>query len=146
MKYVWIIGLLGVAILSGCTQSADTSGEILNDDSDIVIVDMTNDVDDHSVVYDVVGTYAWTTPCADCPGIDTSLELSDDMTYSMSVAYQDRDVTPETTTGTYSLDGDRVILSDTPLSYKIGEDTLTQLDMTGNEISGSLADRYILTR
>ncbi|NUO75881.1 MAG: copper resistance protein NlpE [Lysobacter sp.] len=36
------------------------------------------------------GTFSGTLPCADCPGIDTKLELKADGTYAVEDVYQDR--------------------------------------------------------
>lgn len=53
------------------------------------------------------GTYTGVTPCADCPGINTTLTLNeapdgDPSTYSLNLTYQDRD-TDFTETGKWTL-------------------------------------------
>ena len=42
---------------------------------------------------DYVGTYTGTFPAADCPGIETELNLSSDGTFALSASYIDRDAT-----------------------------------------------------
>lgn len=48
------------------------------------------------------GTYTGVMPCADCPGIDTTLELNTNNTYKMTSVYQTKDVEPLVETGTWS--------------------------------------------
>lgn len=55
----------------------------------------------------VQGTYTGVTPCADCPGIDTTLTLNENAygnptTYSLSLVYQERD-SSFTETGAWTL-------------------------------------------
>lgn len=50
---------------------------------------------------DFAGTFAGTTPCADCPGIEVTLALSGDGTYQLAERYQERDVVNEST-GTWT--------------------------------------------
>ena len=51
------------------------------------------------------GTFAGTVPCADCPGIDTRLDIAADGTFTLSETYQERDTAFETR-GTWTLDAD----------------------------------------
>ena len=58
------------------------------------------------------GTYGGTLPCADCPGIDTSIAFTPEGGYSMSETYQDRDSSSFVTKGTWTVreDGKTVLL------------------------------------
>lgn len=51
------------------------------------------------------GSFAGTVPCADCPGIDTSVRIGDDGTFRLTEAYQGSDTRSETT-GTWTVDAD----------------------------------------
>jgi copper homeostasis protein (lipoprotein) len=105
----------------------------------------------------VLGVFEGTTPCADCPGIDTRLTLTKDApgsaegSYELSLTYLERDVEPFVQTGlwttergtpsdpdatVYVLDPD---LPDQSQRYvRVDADTIRQLDRDGNEIDASL--------
>ena len=100
-----------------------------------------------------LGTFVGTLPCADCPGIDTRLTLTQDTgnppsgTYELSLTYRERDVDPFiqhgrwiTVHGTpkdpnaivYILDPDAP--EHLSVYLRVDADTLRQLDREGNEI------------
>ena len=58
------------------------------------------------------GTYGGTLPCADCPGIDTSIAFAPEGAYAMSEVYQDSDSSSFTTKGTWTVreDGKTLLL------------------------------------
>jgi uncharacterized lipoprotein NlpE involved in copper resistance len=96
------------------------------------------------------GTYTGTLPCADCPGIQTQITLSADNTYKVDWQYLDKE-NVYTQTGTFQWnESDSIVTLDisdeTPFCYKVGENTLTQLDMDGNAITGELAENYVLVK
>jgi uncharacterized lipoprotein NlpE involved in copper resistance len=104
---------------------------------------------------DVAGTYTGTLPCADCPGIDVTVVLKDDSTFQVTNKYQGRGkgkVFNETGHWSFLEDGNTIALQRTdngsgnPMRYKVGENTLTQLDGDGNVITGPLADRFVLKK
>ena len=98
------------------------------------------------------GTYKGITPCADCEGIETEINLNTDLTFIIKTKYLgkgDETVFQETgnfvwdkTGGIIKLEG----LKGRPSQYKVGENRLIQLDMGGNVISGTLAEKYVLTK
>lgn len=96
---------------------------------------------------DVAGTYTGTLPAADCPGIKTSLTLNKDNTFAVSMEYIDRN-TKFTDKGTYAVKGNILTLTDgkdkSKTLYKIGENSLTMLDADGKEVTGAMADMYVL--
>ncbi|MDR0567847.1 MAG: copper resistance protein NlpE [Spirochaetaceae bacterium] len=97
------------------------------------------------------GVYTGTLPAADCPGIDVTIELYGDNTYVLVYDYIGREDASFTVAGTFTWDEAwRIItLNDSgggPPYYFAGERRLLQLDMTGNVITGSLGDRYILEK
>jgi len=96
------------------------------------------------------GLYIGTIPCADCEGIEVSVTLNEDNTYVMHYYYigKENKVEPFRGTFTWNEDGSTVIFSDKtmPHYFKVGENTLTQLDMEGKPIEGKLAVRYILNK
>lgn len=109
------------------------------------------DMHTSSIALDWPGTYQGMTPCASCPGILTSLTLTDDMTFTLSTSYIDEGDTTFTTEGTFSWDvsGNVAVLSgiqNAPNRYKVVEGAVVQLDLEGNEITGDLASSYRLAK
>lgn len=98
------------------------------------------------------GTYSGIVPCADCEGIETTLTLNNDLTYTIVTNYLGRnDALEETFNGTFRWDetGSKVILEGViyaPNQFKVGENRIWQLDRKGEMITGDLADHYILTK
>ncbi|MBN3581513.1 copper resistance protein NlpE N-terminal domain-containing protein [Algoriphagus aestuarii] len=96
------------------------------------------------------GTYSGIVPCADCSGIETTLTLNLDRTFTIITNYLGRnDALEETFNGNFRWDesGSKVILEGVqfaPNQFKVGENKIWQLDRSGNMITGDLADHYIL--
>ena len=99
---------------------------------------------------DWVGTYTGTIPAASAEGINVRLRLSNDQTYTIRYEYVGRPEGNFESTGSFKWDKTRSIITldsnDLPPYYKVGENTLTQLDMNGKVITGNFADMYILTK
>jgi uncharacterized lipoprotein NlpE involved in copper resistance len=96
------------------------------------------------------GVYSGTLPCADCEGIFTVIALNNDETYEMTLNYlgADFEVTYE---GSFSWnDSGSIITLDKEgegmKMFKVGENMIIMLDIFGEEITGELADHYILIK
>lgn len=97
---------------------------------------------------DYQGTYKGTFPAADCPGINVTLTLGKDSTFTQIYDYIDRDATFDEK-GTYTVHGNLLTLQskdETPGYFRIEENRLRRLDMDKQEITGELADHYILKK
>lgn len=98
---------------------------------------------------DYRGTYRGTLPAADCPGIETSLTLSDDGSYILHMSYLERD-TEFDETGSYTVEGNLLTLQpddgENPGYYKVEENRLRHLDADRQPITGDLADCYVLKK
>jgi copper homeostasis protein (lipoprotein) len=97
------------------------------------------------------GTYNGILPCADCPGIETSLTLNMDGTYHLRTRYQDQENGEFHYRGAISWNeaGNTIRLegyADGPGLYFVAENRLFHLDMDGNRITGDLANHYILEK
>lgn len=98
-----------------------------------------------------VGTFVGELPCADCPGISVELTLNEDGTFVQKEVYQGTDTSFETL-GSYFLspDGKSLITvkKHEPVSrFQIMEQgSLRMLDAEGQEITGELAAKYVLSR
>ncbi len=92
------------------------------------------------------GTFSGTLPCADCPGIDTTVALAADGTYTVEETYQDRKVEPLKGDGTWTAEanGKRIRLdpnskSDQDRLFEVlSNDEIRQLDTEGKPIESNL--------
>ncbi|MCL2043430.1 MAG: copper resistance protein NlpE [Treponema sp.] len=97
------------------------------------------------------GIYSGIIPAASGPGIYVQINLYYNETFRLQYHYIDEEIGSNTSReGSFSWDetGNRIILDidNYPPWYHVGSNTLTQLDLDGKPISGSLADNYILTK
>jgi heat shock protein HslJ len=98
------------------------------------------------------GTYKGVVPCADCEGIETTLTINLDKTYTLTTNYLGRkDAKPVVKTGTFEWNNAGSIITlggikNAPAQYKVGENKLFQLDMKGEMIKTALAPKYILEK
>ena len=110
----------------------------------------TNITDTHNAAnsLDYLGTYVGTLPAADGPGIATTLTLKADSTFTLRLVYIDRDSAFDDK-GPYTLEGNLLTLKTQDGEsqyYKVEENRLRRLDMDKQEITGALADNYILAK
>ena len=99
---------------------------------------------------DYQGTYKGTIPTASGEGMTVTITLNED-TYVKKTEYVNKKNATTEDKGKYAWNdkGNTIILDgikDAPNQYFVGENTLTQLDMEGNKITGDMAELYILTK
>jgi heat shock protein HslJ/uncharacterized membrane protein len=97
----------------------------------------------------LAGKYGGYLPCADCPGIEYTLTLYRDGTYSESLFYTDRSAQAIARSGAFTVDGEVVILDKRDAGMKFfarHPRGLLMLDASQNIIAGDLSERYILSR
>jgi len=97
---------------------------------------------------DIAGVYTGVLPCADCPGIEVTLQLKDDNTYALEQRYQERDAS-FSHEGKWQLKDNILMLEgagDTPEKYLVEDGHLVMLDMEGKKIEGALSQNYILKK
>ncbi|MDC8001513.1 copper resistance protein NlpE [Aequorivita todarodis] len=145
--------LLGIAalVLVGCKDGEKK--EAVSEENMETVDSTTVDSHNSENSLDWAGVYEGTTHCADCEGIKTVLELRKDKTFILSQTYlsdyeeKEKEMGEE---GSFSWDetGSKIILKtkDGTIQFKVGENQLTMLDMSGNLITGELADFYILKK
>ncbi|MEG1405392.1 MAG: copper resistance protein NlpE [Alistipes sp.] len=106
-------------------------------------------VDTHNAqnALDYVGTYTGTFPAADCPGIETTLTLNEDQTYTLDQSYIERDAA-FMTKGDYTVNDNLLTLIEPTMKtyFKVEENRLRRLDADQKPIDGELAEMYILTK
>lgn len=97
------------------------------------------------------GTYVGIVPCADCEGIEKTIRLNKENTYTLTSKYLGKKGDPINTTGTFTWNkqGTKISFSgidNGPTQILVGENKLFLLDMSGNRITGNLAEKYILNK
>ena len=155
MRKVFLIFGIAAITLMGCknveknevsTEGAPETPETVN--SNITEVDSHNS--ENSL--DWAGVYEGTTPCADCSGIKTVLDLRKDKTFILSQTYLGKPAGENefTQTGNFVWDRAgkmiRLKTESGAFQYDVGENKLWMLDVKRNRIEGDLADMYILKK
>lgn len=109
--------------------------------------------DHHSsrISIDWTGAYQGTTPCADCPGIETTVLLFKDENYLWLSHYLDKGNNLFVEKGKFEWNKDGNTLSLTSRNNKkrpirVGENQIFMLDHNGKRIRGELADFYTLKK
>ena len=101
---------------------------------------------------DWAGVYKGTTPCADCEGIKTVLELKNDKTYILSQTYLGKPSGENefTQTGSFAWNKEvniiRIRTETGGFQFKVGENQLWMLAAKGKIVEGDLAEKYILKK
>jgi heat shock protein HslJ len=131
-------------------QTADSA--ISSKDS-IAKVDSLNNIAAHNAKnsLDFIGVYKGILPCADCEGLETTICINENNTFNIKTQYQGKGEKVFEQKGTFSWNaaGNTIVLDGVkngPNQYFVGENTLTQLDMSGKKINGDLATAYILAK
>lgn len=150
MRAITLLMAFVAIVTFGCKSGE--KGEIYTLEESI---DKNSRVPDHHnsrTSLDWAGVYEGTTPCADCEGIKTKLTLADDETFELSQAYlgkPGKDIRfKENGKFTWDEAGSSITLT-TPshvIKFKVGENEVTMLDMSGNVVSGELANFYVLKK
>lgn len=143
MKRVFI-GIFSLVVLGtsiGCSQNGSS------DETDTATQEVT---EEQSAQPEWLGIYEGTLPCADCEGIKTSIELKGDNTFWREGEYLGKDFKAKDE-GAYTYDTDKNVITtvaqdNDTTQYKIESGALKMLDKQGNEITGGLADHYILKK
>ncbi len=125
--------MLTALLVSGCSNvdhdsSAVTTDEALRPASSTVLTGNQS--------------YFGVLPCANCPGIETQLDLLEGGTYFLTQTYQDRDDATFSQMGLWEIEGDRLILHhgqhDTLIYFANETGGWLQADTLGNPIVSQL--------
>ncbi|EJX00051.1 lipoprotein [gut metagenome] len=145
MKNISISMLLSAAFMLTACNNANKN-ETNNNLSDAKPT-VTNE---HAPTY--CGVYTGTLPCADCSGIQTTLQINEDTTYGLTSVYLDEKDGTFEYNGVYKMPNDSLIMLITPSSnektyYRIIDDQSIMLsDSLGTINQGELAEHYILKK
>ncbi|WP_373523060.1 copper resistance protein NlpE [Aquiflexum sp.] len=139
--------LAGIFVLFSCQKSTNQNDLIIDDE-------MFEEVIDHhtsELSLDYLGIYSGILPCADCEGIEVTLELGSGDSYTRKSTYLGKDdnkVIESSGTFSWNEAGNTITLNDEdfPNQYFVGENVLFHLDIDGNRITGDLAENYKLNK
>lgn len=145
-KFGLLIALFSFTLLSCANQNKKETNETTPINETIV--------DSHTseIALDWAGVYEGTMPCADCEGIETVIELKDDLTYVAKYTYlgkkEDENLFTNKGVFTWNDDGNSISLQDEGLEtqYKVGENQIVLLNSDGEVNTGELADFYVLKK
>ena len=98
---------------------------------------------------DYLGSYSGTLPAADCPGIETTLVLAADGSYTLHMVYLEREAAFDEK-GTFRVEGNLLTLvpsdGEQPAYYKVEENRLRHLNADRQPVTGELAEYYVLQK
>jgi heat shock protein HslJ/uncharacterized lipoprotein NlpE involved in copper resistance len=141
--------LLLMAILVSChPREAKNPPPAPTEVAGAVMADTTHN-SRNSLTY--IGMYKGKLPCADCAGIETTLELAEDFSYVLNRKYLGKNDKIAEAKGSFKWNqaGNGIILSNLegePNQFAVGENSLTQLDLQGHKVEGKLGQGYILKK
>lgn len=120
-------------IFTGCLHSNKVARKTAEKDIDLTLENL-------------IGEYKGKMPCADCEAIETSLLLTDLQGYQLKYRYVGKSDQLFERVGNWRLEEDHLVLEGIDYMYKVGDELLRQLDLSGNEITGEIAERYVLLK
>ncbi len=94
----------------------------------------------------LIGAYIGDLPCVDCDAISTVLHLERDYSYKLTYMYEGKSEDEFVEEGSWSIEKGYLSLEGVDYRYKIEPNYLVQLDLSGNEITGDLAEKYQLNK
>jgi len=152
MKTVLLL-LSGILLLASCGNNAST--EAAAADSALAKTDAVVPKVDTVPKQLSTESYSGILPCADCKGIETSIALNSDGSFSKHLLYIGRKSKGAgsnefSTTGKWMMNGMDTVhftdVKDEPSMYIRTDSSLIQLDMSGKRITGKLAGKYELKK
>lgn len=144
-KHILVVALLHAWVLTSCSSSTPKETPT---EQDIPTMENTH-TSQNSL--DWAGTYEGTLPCADCEGIHTRLELNADLSYTLTEHYlgtsESKNTFSENGKFRWNKAGNTVELNQVDnRKYKVQESKIVHLNADGEEITGSLAEMYVLEK
>ncbi|MBU2938253.1 copper resistance protein NlpE N-terminal domain-containing protein [Lacinutrix sp. C3R15] len=142
LKSIKLIAVLLILVTS-CNSNKKENTNTSTDNKTVT------DVHNSEITLDWPGTYTGTIPCADCEGIQKTITINKNKTFTATENYLGKEDAEFTSKGIFkwSEDGRTIVLSDANrTSFFVGENILTQLDKSGNKITGKTAKLYILKK
>ena len=146
MRKIFIL-VFSCALFAACGNHSKTNKDVAEDSTAVLATD-TIDMHNAENSLDYAGVYKGVFPAADCPGIETTLTINADKTFTQHSSYIDRNTSFDEK-GTYTLQVNILTLKaeEGEISYyKIEENKIRRLNADKEEVTGELADYYILSK
>ena len=147
---------VSVILLMSCTENTNTDRskeKTLNGTAEqaLSVQSAQTDVcDSVCCINDVVGVYTGTLPAASSPGIKTELTLNEDKTFMLISEFLEEKDGKFTEKGEFSIEKGilttKAVGGGTISYFKIEPEQLRMLNQDKQEISGELADAYVLKK
>ena len=142
-KLIFFLAISAV-LISSC-KKAETNDEKPSEDSVQVAAPDPAHTSQNSLDWE--GEYKGIVPCEDCDGVETSVKLNYDSTFTQSLNYIGKGG-PYESTGTFSWDASGGVITlnfsdESKARYRVGEGTLSLLNDDGTPIEG---DDYVLRK
>ncbi len=149
MKKAILILTVGAFAMFGC-KSGEKHDMVFDGPADRTTAPVDGHNSENSL--DWAGVYEATSPCADCDGIKTTLELNQDQTFTLTQKYEGKegDARNFNDSGKFTWDdtGSKITMNTENLRiiFKVGENHVSLVDMKGNVVSKKLGNFYILKK
>ena len=132
---------LSLILFTSCNSNEKQNSETVSENSveeeeEEVVID--SHTSENSLDWE--GTYVGTLPCGDCDGIERTITIKEQAFKAKDNHLGKKDGVFESRGYIKWIDnGQKIVLSDdNGTTYFVGENTLTQLDKSGNKITGGL--------
>ena len=147
MKKNILLSALVALLVMGCNKKETSITEETTITADTLQQQTNENASSHNAQnsLDWWGTYQATLPCADCPGINTTITLNKDETFKYVAEYLETSVKIEETGNIMWHDNGLIVHlkgKDIDTKLKVVENGLVGLDTSGNEIEGPLKEHY----
>jgi len=147
MKKIAILSIASLLFVA-CNTNSNTKTETTTTAADGTKTTTTVDTHNSKNSLDYKGTYTGELPTASGTGMKVKIELGDD-TYKKEITYNEEKETFKSE-GKYTWNNEGSIITlegeEAPNKYKVGENTLTQLDINGNDIKSETGLNYTLKK
>lgn len=148
-----MLAIAATLSITACNDPGKQEPNTTDNAADTSAVSQPVDMHNAANSLDLAGEYEGTLPCADCEGIKTTLNLNKDSLFTLKEEYLGKKSPAAFNSkgkwvvheNTITLQFDKE-LQDRRVQYKTGENKLWLLDQEGKEISGTLADKYIMKK
>lgn len=139
---IFVLVVVAAIAMSSCSGNKQADNAQASGTEAVEVPDMHNAQNS----LDYYGIYEGILPAADCPGIQNTLTLNKDNTFTLHGEYLERNTSYDDK-GTYTLDGNILTLKTDKGEtsyYKVGEGQVRMLGADKQEVTGPLAEHYIL--
>lgn len=140
MNLYFVATVLCMTTLASCNSNKKAESTNAADTTQVV------DMHTAEISLDYYGEYKGTVPAADCPGIEMTLVLNKDDTFTLHSSYIDRKTVIDES-GTFSIEGNILTLKEKDGAtsyYKVEEGRVVMLNAEKQPAEGAMADAYVL--